>query len=370
MELDEAENIKLARCLSWGSVRMAVGDEVFYSTKHLIWLDKGAWDVGALLAHGCHPKLIVPVTEDPDLAMEAQEKYPEVKVICADPLGVVRYEGRVFASIDFGFYKDFSVSFVDQFIKMVNLGIKDGGATFLVINPGHPEGDEILARYQSQLIETITRQNTDTDDRVLDAFFLMANPENRKKMERTIIEKGPAVGAADARRYLRSASDYLGNEETTPKSRANGRAFSFLKAIVRRSFDFRFHLDAAEIVSLEDKNEVECRTLVAASIRRGSIGESVKKFENRICQRPSMSDKAVYMSHYNDTPGWLRSFYEYSWKGIFQQGFRWDWYYSVDPATIEEWKKEWLHPQLPHETPSHHGTLDDKDREVRVKAGK
>jgi hypothetical protein len=342
--LNEKENLKLARALAFGSLRKELGDRIYLNGKHFVWLEKWGYDAGVLGTH-CSGKMIVPVTADPDLAMEIQEKYPELDVQCGDPVEIVKRTGRVFSSMAFGFHRPFTPSFLEAVIAMLQFGLKEGGGFFLTLNFGDPDGDALLRDGYDSMVARAQMEQGYSDRRVLEMYYNAADNEDKKKILSLMAnpEAIPEVVKV-ARDHVEQGIIGLveGRDSPSPTARSHILAYSFLNIFRDRTYKKKFAAIPYEFVTIEDKSKENYPVVFGSKILRGLVGEKADRFAIRLEEASSRQARTACRTS-ADRPDLIKSFYDDGCaKPWGDQPFPWELYFSLEPEVVAEWRKSWL----------------------------
>lgn len=122
----------------------------FRDGKHLVLASWEAGDVSVLKALGVRPENILAVDSDPEAALAAQDKHPDVQVICADVEEVAREYRRKLLSAFLDFCSPMSAPLLDKVVGVINWGIKDRGIIGCAFLAGREKDQEILRKIQVQ----------------------------------------------------------------------------------------------------------------------------------------------------------------------------------------------------------------------------
>lgn len=147
---------KFARFTYWQGVLKQMGAKAFMEKKHLILVSKEAGDIPLLLLLRVPPKNIIAVDQNPRAAYLAQEKYPQVEVVCTDVVKLAAEYKRSIGSalLDFCGYLD--SGYVERVMKVVQLGLSSTavlGCTFLCGREKDTEYLELLESYKQGFLD-------------------------------------------------------------------------------------------------------------------------------------------------------------------------------------------------------------------------
>ena len=130
----ESPSKKLARLFYWNGIQKELGVKRLREKKHLILVSRIAGDIPVLLTMGVPPKNIIAVDINPNAAYAAQEKYPQVRIICGDITKIVKEYRREIATAYLDFCDCLSQQYISKVMEVVKHGLSEQailGCTFL-----------------------------------------------------------------------------------------------------------------------------------------------------------------------------------------------------------------------------------------------
>lgn len=140
---------KYARYLCWATIVKMMGADKFSRGKHLVLASREGGDIACLLMQDVPPKNIVAVEHNSVAAHEAQEKYPQVSVVCRDVVKIAQECKRTLSSAYLDFCGTANTSLVHKICQVIMHGLKDESYLAVTVLSGRESGElrkEILAR--------------------------------------------------------------------------------------------------------------------------------------------------------------------------------------------------------------------------------
>jgi len=137
---------KYARFLCWSHISEGLGNK-FAEGKHLVLASREAGDISALLGLGVNPKGIIAVEHSSSAAHAAQEKYPQVHVVCRDVVKIARECKRTLSSAYLDFCGTLTDAMISKVCQVALLGLKDDAYLAVTMLAGREQGelrDEVL----------------------------------------------------------------------------------------------------------------------------------------------------------------------------------------------------------------------------------
>ena len=144
----ESPSKKYARYMCWLSIAEDFDTEKFRSGKHLVLASREGGDISTLLGMGVHPKSIIAVEHSASAAHAAQEKYPQVRVVCRDVVKMAQECKRTLSSAYLDFCGTATAATITRIRQVVLHGLKDDAYLAVTVLSGREQGElreEILA---------------------------------------------------------------------------------------------------------------------------------------------------------------------------------------------------------------------------------
>jgi hypothetical protein len=329
--MDEPENLKLSRTLAISCGRKDIG-VAFEKGRHFVWLEKGGYDIGVLLVNGVHPYAIVPVTDDPDLAVWVQEKFTDVRVICGDALEVVRNEGRVFTSMSFGFNQPFTREFSNRILNLLQHGGRDGAYFYFAVNGGDPSGEEALEEGRQSLIRSI-QHNVDLSDADILAHYINTSTveEVLEIRDLTSTKEGFEAMVFRARGSAERTLERIKIVSEDKRERARDRLRNFMRYLSNEAVKKKLGPlpSSAHCIGKNGKDDYDI--VFMGRLIRSKVGEKVEKFVSRFQDELTRLIEPD-LSFRDDKEGLIQEFFD-AHKEVIPNHSKmfWDLYFSQEP---------------------------------------
>jgi len=215
----ESPSKKNARLLCWSSVVRASAER-FMTGKHLVLVSREAGDVATLLGLAVPPKQIIAVDHNPSAAYLAQQKYPQVRVVCRDVAKIARECKRTLTSAYLDFCGTATDKTLDRTVQVILHGLKDEACLAVTLLAGREQGelrDAVIAHKEKSASDK--RFEDMSDSQLLEQLCIGSYGNDYRVYLRELLQSGDrgAVKAEAAR--IRDAQADLYENRSAPLAR-------------------------------------------------------------------------------------------------------------------------------------------------------
>jgi hypothetical protein len=159
----ESPSKKFARFMYWAGIASLVGSKKFLKGRHLVLASREGGDIAMLRGMDVPARNIIAVEINPTAAMEVQDKYPDVKIVCGDVEQIAKEYKRSLSSAFLDFCSPVSQPLLQKVCQVIRHSLMDGAVLGCAFLNGREREEETKSGIsQTRMKSWIYSTNPDT----------------------------------------------------------------------------------------------------------------------------------------------------------------------------------------------------------------